>query len=90
MNDQRCSLAPFRQGFSRFLMLGVAEPSCACPSTCVLPTPPPNAAQITDKNAQRLLRHLVRRNPASRWDAAKVASCQWFKTSDFQAYRVTG
>lgn len=46
--------------------------------------------QITDKNAQRLLRHLVRRAPSARWDAAKVVSCQWFRTSDFQAYRVTG
>lgn len=41
--------------------------------------------QITDRNAQRLLRHLIRRNPDKRWDAAKVASCLWFKTSDFQA-----
>jgi serine/threonine protein kinase len=47
-------------------------------------------AQITDKNAQRLLRYLLRRPPSARWDAAKVASCLWFKTSDFQAYRVTG
>ncbi|KAL4444917.1 hypothetical protein ABPG77_003967 [Micractinium sp. CCAP 211/92] len=46
--------------------------------------------QIADKNAQRLLRHLIRRAPSARWDAAKVVSCQWFRTSDFQAYRVTG
>jgi serine/threonine protein kinase len=46
--------------------------------------------KIVDRNAQRLLRHLVRRNPAARWDAGKVASCQWLKSSDFQAYRVTG
>ena len=41
-------------------------------------------AQVTDANAQRLLRHLIRRNPTARWDSAKVATCQWFKTSDFQ------
>lgn len=40
--------------------------------------------QITDKNQQRLLRYLLRRPPSARWDAAKVASCLWFKTSDFQ------
>jgi len=40
--------------------------------------------QITDRNAQRLLRHLIRRSPTARWDAAKVVSCQWFRTSDFQ------
>ena len=41
-------------------------------------------AAVADRNAQRLLRHLVRRDPAARWDAAKVASCLWLKTSDFQ------
>lgn len=46
--------------------------------------------QVVDRNAQRLLRHLIRRNPAARWDAGRVASCQWLKSSDFQAYRVTG
>lgn len=46
--------------------------------------------QIADQNAQRMLRYLIRRSPAARWDAAKVASCLWFKTSDFQSYRVTG
>lgn len=47
-------------------------------------------AAIADRNAQRLLRHLVRRAPTARWDAAKVVSCIWFRTSDFQSYRVTG
>lgn len=31
-----------------------------------------------------MLRHLLRRPPAARWDAAKVATCLWLKTSDFQ------
>lgn len=47
-------------------------------------------AQVVDRNSQRLLRHLIRRNPSIRWDAGKVASCRWLGSSDFQAYRVTG
>lgn len=50
----------------------------------------PSHAQITDKHAQRLLRYLLRRPPSARWDAAKVASCLWFKTSDFQVRRSQG
>lgn len=41
-------------------------------------------AAVPDRNAQRLLRNLIRRDPDARWDAAKVASCLWLKTSDFQ------
>ena len=40
--------------------------------------------QIADSNAQRMLRHLIRRAASARWDAAKVATCLWLKTSDFQ------
>ena len=123
-------------------MVGAPSHPPACPGAAVvayprlrsapppLPTPPSVLAGVVDKNAQRLLRHLIRRNPAARceppplsglgleppgalarapypharvrmlphvspalparrrWDAAKVVSCNWFRSSDFQAYRV--
>eukprot|EP00887_Chlorella_sp_A99_P004733 scaffold4.g4733.t1 len=44
-------------------------------------------AAVTDRTAQRLLRHLVRRGPTNRWDTFRVITCQWLHTSDFNAYR---
>lgn len=37
-------------------------------------------ALVSDAAAQRLLRHLIRRNPGVRWDADKVVNCAYFRS----------
>ena len=44
---------------------------------------------VADPDAQRMLRHLIRRIPAARWPAARVAGCAYFaKAGDFELLRV--
>lgn len=49
----------------------------------------PVLAKVTDANANRLVRHLLRRSEEKRWSSRKASECAYFKVSDFEAYRVT-